>query len=155
MYIAPFPATSITPNHTCSLPINHRSHVQKASGIISGKFFPFSSVSCPCFYVSLMSVTHSTVCFATGARNARFWNNSLHVWRNKTGHTALRIGNNCPVYSIRGSKCPAMYKDPSPWVLNVFLSQFGVLLFKTVFILLQLESLFFKVEWFEFSSLSL
>ena len=35
-YIAPVPATSITPNHPRSPPINHWNHVQKASGIISG-----------------------------------------------------------------------------------------------------------------------
>ncbi len=83
----------------CSLPINHWNHVQKAYGIISGNSLCFFS-PLSFLYLRFPRICRSTVCFATGARNARLRNNSLHdMVRNKTGHTALQIENMCPVYT--------------------------------------------------------
>lgn len=94
-------------HYTCALPINHWRHVQKAKGIISGNLLCFRLFAEFFFCGPLSTVPLSTlhshpslrrVCFATGARNARLWNNSLHdMVRNKTGHTALKIKNMCPL----------------------------------------------------------
>lgn len=101
-YIAPVPATSITPNHPRSPPINHWNHVQKASGIISGNslhFPPLTSDFCSSICVSL------TVCFDTGARNARLWNNSL---RDNLPCTKARLHNWALTSNSVWRLCPAV-----------------------------------------------
>lgn len=49
----------------------------------------------PALFVPLSQCT--TVCFATGARTARSWNNNLRdiLWKKKAGYMALQMENIC------------------------------------------------------------